>query len=75
MKGLPISETNSDPADPASVYVVPIDELHKYAPPWFIEGRPIRALAAHPERDDLVYLTTDAPDSLAFLPDHYVELE
>ena len=75
MKGLPISETNADPANPAGIYVVPIEELNKYAPPWFIEGRPIRAMAAHPEYDDLVYLTTEAPDSLAFLPGQYVEFD
>lgn len=64
-----------EPTGTADVYVLPIELLLRYAPPWIINDRPVRAWAPHPERDDLVYVTTDDPERLALLPEAYVELD
>lgn len=40
-----------------------------------VNGRPITAIAPHPDLDDLVFVTTGPPDALAFLPDPYLEVE
>ena len=77
------SEIQAEPVVDADVFVIALDDLHQaeisdsghgLAPPT-VNGRPITALAPHPQLDDLVYVTTAAPDALAFLPDPYVELE
>lgn len=64
-----------EPAGMPGVYLLPIELLRQYPPPWLIDDRPVRAWALHPERDDLLYLTTEHPESLAFLPDAYVEVD
>ena len=45
------------------------------AGPLSIRGRRVTAIAPHPEADDLFYVTTGHPETLAFLPDPYVELD
>jgi hypothetical protein len=74
-RGIPLPPTppTQDSVQPG-VYLLPRVELNKYAPPWFIDGRPIRALAPHPERPDLVYVTNEHPALLSFLDEPYVEL-
>ena len=42
--------------------------------PATIDDRPVTAIAPHPHDDDLIYLTTEHPEALAFLPDPYVDL-
>ena len=44
-------------------------------PPPTVNGRPITAVAPHPDLDDLVYVSTGPPDTLSFLPDPYVEID
>ena len=77
------SEIQAEPVVDADVFVIALDDLPQaeisatgdgLAPPT-VNGRPITALAPHPQLDDLVYVTTGTPDALAFLPDPYVELE
>ena len=65
----------SEPVGMPGVYLVPAAVLRQYALPWFVAGRPVRAWAPHPDRDDVLYLTIEHPACLAFLPDPYVELE
>ncbi len=55
------------------VYLLTVETLQKHRPPWLIDDRPVRAIAPHPDRDDLLYLTVEHPETLAFLPDPYVE--
>ena len=77
------SEIQAEPVVDADVFVIALEELPQaeiseigdgLGPPT-VNGRPITALAPHPQLDDLIYVTTGAPDALAFLPDPYVELE
>jgi len=58
----------------ADVYVVPMGVLDLDAGPLSVQGRRVTAVAPHPEADDLLYITTGHPETLAFLPDPYVEL-
>ncbi len=75
VRGIPVPPTPPTPESlPPGVYLLPRLELGKYAPPWFIDGRPVRAAASHPQRSDLVYLTTEHPDALASLAESYVEV-
>ncbi|MCK4341926.1 MAG: hypothetical protein KAY37_09415 [Phycisphaerae bacterium] len=75
-KGIELPYPKPGPAvEMPGVYVLPIEVLNRYAPPWIVEGRLVRALAPHPDRDDLLYVTTEAPDTLSFLPDPGVELD
>ncbi len=77
------SEIQAEPVVDADVFVIALDDLPHAEisatgdglPPPTVNGRPITALAPHPQLDDLVYVTTGPPDALAFLPDPYVELE
>ena len=62
------------PAGSDGVYVVAIEKIDLDALPAMIGDRPITALAPHPNHDDLVYLTTGHPETLAFLPEPYVDL-
>lgn len=62
------------PVAAPGVFLVPVDLLRRYGPPWFIDDRPVRAWAPHPDRDDVLYLTIEHPETLAFLPDPYVDL-
>jgi len=64
-----------EPAGAGGVFVLPVEELNKYALPWVIDDRPVRALAPHPDRDDLVYLTIEHPEVLAFLQTPITEIE
>ncbi len=57
------------------VYIVPVDSLSAADASWTIVRRPIRAWAPHPDIDDLVYVTTEAPDTLGFLPGPVYELD
>ncbi len=38
-------------------------------PPPTLFGRPITAVAPHPELEDVVYVTTGPPEALLFMPD------
>lgn len=77
------SEIQAEPVLDADVFVIALDDLPQAdmsatgdgVPPPTVNGRPITALAPHPQLDDLVYVTTGTPDALAFLPDPYVELD
>jgi hypothetical protein len=69
----------ASPALDADVYLIPAVELSETsllddAPPT-VNGRPVTAVAPHPELDDLTYVTTGHPESLSFLPDPYVEFD
>ncbi len=77
------SEIQAEPVLDTDVFVIALDDLPQpeisatgdgLALPT-VNGRPITALAPHPQLDDLVYVTTGTPDALAFLPDPYVEIE
>jgi len=59
----------------AGVFVVPLGAVDLDAGPLSIRGRQVTAIAPHPEADDLFYVTTGHPETLAFLPDPYVELD
>ena len=77
------SDIQAEPVLDADVFVIAMDDLPQTdlsatgdgVPPPTVNGRPITAVAPHPQLDDLVYVTTGPPDALAFLPDPYVELE
>jgi hypothetical protein len=56
------------------VYIVPLHAIDLEALPARIEGRPITALAPHPDEEDYLYVTTGQPESLAFLGRPYVDL-
>lgn len=62
------------PTSQPRVYLVAVAEIDPGGPPLLIDGRPVTAVAPHPEREDLVYLTTDVPETLDFLPDPITEL-
>ena len=62
------------PAGVAGVFLTDTRALAGQPYPWLIDGRPVRALAPHPQQPDLVYLTTEHPETLAFLPDEYTEI-
>lgn len=57
------------------VFIVPIGAIDIDRGPWSIRGRRVRAIAPHPDDDDLFYVTTRHPETLAFLPDPYLELD
>lgn len=57
------------------VFIIPTRLLALSDPPWFVDGRRVVALAPHPNLEDHVFVTTEAPEALAFLPDLYVELD
>jgi hypothetical protein len=59
----------------AGVFLVPLGVLELDVGPLSVQGRRVTAVAPHPEADDLLYVTTGHPETLAFLPDPYVELE
>ncbi len=63
------------PAGMAGLYLVSTSELARQGLPGRVDNRPIRAWAPHPEDDELVYVTTEHPETLAFLPDPYIELD
>ncbi len=63
-----------EPDGMAGVYVVTEAELAKPGGNGTINGRPIRAWAPHPEHADLIYVTTEHPETLAFLPEAYREV-
>lgn len=47
-----------------------IDDLFDdLPPPPLLFGRPITAAAAHPDFEDVIYVTTGPPEALLFLPD------
>jgi hypothetical protein len=62
------------PAGFHGVYAVPMQHFDLDALPATIGGRPITAIAPHPRNEDLLYVTTEHPETLAFLPDPYVDL-
>ena len=77
-------EIQSVPELDSDVFVISIDEFPALELPQWVDGtlatatvngRPITAVAPHPDLDDLVFVTTGPPDSLSFLPDPYVEIE
>nr|QDY92652.1 hypothetical protein fos2004AM_00021 [uncultured Planctomycetota bacterium] len=73
-----VASPSGEPFEPAGmqgVYLVPIELLEQHTLPWFINGRPVRAWAPHPEHEDLLYLTTEHPELLSFLPEPYVEAD
>lgn len=55
------------PAEPmgGDVYLVPWRALWQASWPWRVDGRPIRALTAHAQRDELVYVTPGDAELLA----------
>lgn len=64
----------AQPAGMAGVYLLPREEFDWDSGPPTIDERPVTAVAPHPDADDLLYLTTEHPETLAFLPDPVVEL-
>ncbi|MBP9027279.1 MAG: hypothetical protein KBH81_14175 [Phycisphaerae bacterium] len=62
------------PTGVTGVYVAPLPALDFENPPPLLRGRPITAIAPHPQHDDRYYVTTEHPDALAFLPDPYIDL-
>jgi hypothetical protein len=56
------------------VYVVPLPALNFENAAPLLHGRPITAVAPHPHDDDRCYVTTEHPETLAFLPDPYIDL-
>jgi|GEM_PF-1653358 len=62
------------PAGVNGVYIVPMSALDLDALPALVGGRPITAIAPHPRDEDLYYVTTEHPETLAFLPDPYIDL-
>jgi hypothetical protein len=72
--GIANLEASAVPAGLDGVYVVPIQNFDLDALPATINGRPITALALHPNDENLVYVTTEHPETLAFLPDPYIDL-
>jgi hypothetical protein len=64
-----------EPAGMIGLYVVPTADFVRYAAAGRIDERPIRAWAWHPEHDDLIYVTTEHPETLAFLPEPYIEVD
>ena len=56
------------------VYIVAIQNLDLDALPAMINGRPVTAIAPHPRDEDRLYVTTEHPEALAFLPDPYMDL-
>jgi hypothetical protein len=75
---MPCAEKNLEnvavPAGLNGVYVVPLHALDFENPPPLLRGRPVTAIAPHPQDDDRCYVTTEHPEALAFLPDPYIEL-
>ena len=72
---------SSSPLDSAAqatvirgVYLVPTSALNPDDRVYFIDGRPVTAIAPHPTLADMLYMTTEHPDLLSFLPDGYVEV-
>lgn len=69
----------ASPAIDAGVFLLPAAELLPPGPPDdsppTVNGRPVTAVAPHPEFDDLLYAATGHPEALSFLPDPYVELD
>ena len=59
----------------AGVFVVPLGAIDLDAGPLSLGGRSVTAIAPHPQADDLLYVTTDHPETLSFLPDPYLELD
>ncbi len=57
------------------VYVVATLDVDLEALPLSIGGRKVTAVGPHAVVDDLLYLTTEHPETLSFLPDPYIELE
>jgi len=62
------------PAGLYGVYIVAMQYIDLENLPATIDDRPVTAIAPHPHDDDLIYLTTEHPEALAFLPDPYVDL-
>ena len=62
------------PIGRAGIYLATAGALDLDARPLTIDGRPVNALAPHPSDHHLVYLTTGHPETLAFLPDPYIDL-
>ena len=63
-----------EPDGMAGVYVVTADQLARQCDGGTINGRPIRAWAPHPDHAEWIYVTTEHPETLAFLPEPYLEL-
>lgn len=62
------------PTGMSGVYLTALRNIDLDALPAVIAGRPVTALAPHPHEEELIYLTTDHPETLAFLPDPYLDL-
>ena len=57
------------------VYVLALQDIDLDALPATIDGRPVTAFAPHPNDENLLYVTTEHPEALSFLPDPYVDLQ
>ncbi len=60
---------NAEETKIPGVYLAASNALADAPAGALIDGKPIRAYAPHPEFDQLIYVTTEHPDTLAFLPD------
>jgi len=67
-------DQRATPAGMNGVYLIALQDIDLDALPALIGERPITAVAPHPRDPDLLYVTTQHPESLAFLPDPYVDL-
>lgn len=63
----------AEPAGLAHVYLVPREALAREPRPRRIDGLPVSAIAAHPTRDDVVYVTTGPPSLLQFTGEALLE--
>ncbi len=69
-----LTDATPEPAATAGVYLVAAAELFAAAPPWSIAGRPVRAFAPHPDIADVLYVTTEHPETLGSLSDGHIEV-
>lgn len=74
-KGIPLDRDRTVPDAGSAIYLVSLEDLNGHALPWLLDGRPASAWAPHPTRDDVVYVTADAPDQLLGLSDEVHELD
>jgi hypothetical protein len=72
--GIQVLDTYAQPSGFHGVYAVAMRHFDLDALPATIEDRPITAVAPHPRNEDMLYVTTEHPEVLAFLPDPYVDL-
>lgn len=59
------------PAGICGVYVAPREHVVVNGSPATIDGRPVTAVAPHPRDEQMVFVTTENPEMLGFLPDGY----